>query len=77
MQFHNEVNILVFDIGGGTTDISILNIDEGFFEVITTYGDNFLGGENFTKIIINSALDNFKKMNKSINMNDNILKKKI
>ena len=40
-------NILVFDLGGGTFDVSILTIYKGVFEVIATYGDTHLGGEDF------------------------------
>jgi len=42
-----EVNILVFDLGGGTFDVSILTIDGGVFEVLSTSGDTHLGGEDF------------------------------
>lgn len=42
-----EKNILVFDLGGGTFDVSILTIDNGVFEVIATSGDTHLGGEDF------------------------------
>jgi hypothetical protein len=42
-----EQNILVFDLGGGTFDVSILTIDSGVFEVISTSGDTHLGGEDF------------------------------
>lgn len=42
-----EVNILVFDLGGGTFDVSILTIDGGVFEVLSTAGDTHLGGEDF------------------------------
>ena len=42
-----EKNILVFDLGGGTFDISILTIDNGAFEVLATSGDTHLGGEDF------------------------------
>jgi len=43
----NEQNILVYDLGGGTFDVSLLNIDAGFFEVKATAGDTHLGGEDF------------------------------
>ena len=42
-----EKNILVFDLGGGTFDVSILTIDNGVFEVVSTNGDTHLGGKNF------------------------------
>jgi molecular chaperone DnaK len=53
--------IAVYDLGGGTFDISILEIGEGIFEVKATNGDTFLGGDDFDQIIINWILDNFKK----------------
>ncbi len=53
-----EKNILVFDLGGGTFDVSILTIDEGVFEVIGTNGDTHLGGEDFDQRV----LDHFMKL---------------
>jgi endoplasmic reticulum chaperone BiP len=53
-----EQNILVFDLGGGTFDVSILTIDEGVFEVIGTNGDTHLGGEDFDQRV----LDHFMKL---------------
>jgi len=53
--------IAVFDLGGGTFDISILDIGEGIFEVKSTSGDTFLGGDDFDQRIINWLIDNFKK----------------
>merc|ERR1712072_130509 len=47
-----EKNILVFDLGGGTFDVSILTIDNGVFEVISTNGDTHLGGEDFDQRIM-------------------------
>ena len=47
-----EQNILVFDLGGGTFDVSILTIDSGVFEVISTSGDTHLGGEDFDQRIM-------------------------
>jgi len=44
---NGEKNILVFDLGGGTFDVSILTIDNGVFEVVSTHGDTHLGGEDF------------------------------
>ena len=55
--------ILVFDLGGGTLDISILEIDNGYFEVLSTDGDAFLGGDDFDNIIINHLNKNFKNLN--------------
>jgi len=53
--------IAVFDLGGGTFDISILDIGEGIFEVKSTNGDTFLGGDDFDQRIIDWLIDNFKK----------------
>ncbi|MDR1546223.1 MAG: molecular chaperone DnaK [Deltaproteobacteria bacterium] len=56
-----DQNIAVFDLGGGTFDISILEISEGFFEVKSTNGDTFLGGEDFDKRIIDWQAAEFRK----------------
>jgi molecular chaperone DnaK len=53
--------ILVFDLGGGTFDVSILELDAGLFEVKATSGDNHLGGDNFDKAIVDWLLDKFKR----------------
>jgi molecular chaperone DnaK len=56
-----EQKIAVFDLGGGTFDISILEIADGVFEVKSTNGDTFLGGEDFDKKIIDWMVDEFRK----------------
>mmetsp|Transcript_13843 Transcript_13843/g.31929 ORF Transcript_13843/g.31929 Transcript_13843/m.31929 type:complete len:660 (+) Transcript_13843:92-2071(+) len=56
-----EKNILVFDLGGGTFDVSLLTIDNGVFEVIATSGDTHLGGEDFDRRVIDYMLKLFKK----------------
>merc|ERR1712138_45209 len=48
-----EKNILVFDLGGGTFDVSLLTIDNGVFEVLATSGDTHLGGEDFDQVLMN------------------------
>lgn len=53
--------IAVYDLGGGTFDISILEISNGVFEVKSTNGDTFLGGEDFDNHLLNFFLDEFKK----------------
>ena len=53
--------IAVFDLGGGTFDISMLELGDGVFEVKSTNGDTFLGGEDFDKKIIDYLADEFKK----------------
>jgi molecular chaperone DnaK len=55
--------IAVFDLGGGTFDVSILEIGDGVFEVRSTNGDTFLGGEDFDMRILNYLADEFKKQN--------------
>ncbi|MFN2366006.1 MAG: molecular chaperone DnaK [Desulfurivibrionaceae bacterium] len=56
-----EEKIAVFDLGGGTFDISVLEIGEGVFEVKSTHGDTFLGGEDFDIRIVNWLADEFKR----------------
>jgi len=55
--------IAVYDLGGGTFDVTILEIDDGLFEVKATNGDTFLGGEDFDMRIVNYLADEFKKEN--------------
>lgn len=57
---HNET-ILVFDLGGGTFDVSILEVGDGVFEVKSTSGDTRLGGDNFDKAVVDWMADEFKK----------------
>ncbi len=56
-----EKRIAVYDLGGGTFDVSILDVGEGVFEVKSTNGDTFLGGDDFDQRIINWVADEFKK----------------
>jgi len=53
--------ILVFDLGGGTFDVSVLEVGEGVFEVKSTHGDTHLGGDNFDKVIVDHLADEFKR----------------
>ncbi|ABI47710.1 molecular chaperone DnaK [Synechococcus sp. CC9311] len=53
--------ILVFDLGGGTFDVSILEVGDGVFEVISTCGDAHLGGDNFDKVLVDHMADTFQK----------------
>ena len=53
--------VMVYDLGGGTFDVSILDIDDGVFEVLSTNSDTHLGGDDFDQAIINYLLDEFKK----------------
>src|SRR5919112_89591 len=57
----NDQTILVFDLGGGTFDVSVLEIGEGVFEVKATAGDNHLGGDNWDKAIVEWLVAEFKK----------------
>ena len=56
-----EKSVLVFDLGGGTFDVSLLTIDDGFFEVVATNGDTHLGGEDFDNNMMQYFVDNLKK----------------
>ena len=52
--------ILVFDLGGGTIDVSVLEVGDGIFEVLSTEGDTNLGGDDFDKVLVNWLISNFK-----------------
>ena len=56
-----EKNVLIFDLGGGTFDVSILSIDNGIFEVRSTAGDTHLGGEDFDNRLVNHFIQEFKR----------------
>lgn len=56
-----EEKVLVFDLGGGTFDVSILELGDGVFDVLSTSGDNHLGGDDFDNKIINFLVEDFKK----------------
>ncbi|NLC64112.1 MAG: molecular chaperone DnaK [Erysipelothrix sp.] len=58
-----EQKVLVFDLGGGTFDVSILELAEGTFEVLATAGDNALGGDDFDNIVVDHLVSLFKKEN--------------
>ena len=59
-----ERNVLVFDLGGGTLDVSLLTLEEGIFEVKSTAGDTHLGGEDFDNRLVNHFVDEFKRKHK-------------
>jgi heat shock protein 5 len=63
-----EKNIVVFDLGGGTFDVSLLTIDNGVFEVVATAGDTHLGGEDFDQRITEHFVKIFKKKNNGIDI---------
>merc|ERR1712018_610966 len=59
-----ETNVLIFDLGGGTFDVSILSIEDGIFEVKSTAGDTHLGGEDFDNRIVDHFVKEFKRKHK-------------
>lgn len=58
-----EEKVLVFDLGGGTFDVSILELADGTFEVLATAGDNALGGDDFDNVVVNWLVEQFRKDN--------------
>lgn len=71
-----EQNVLIFDLGGGTFDVSILNIDDGIFEVKATAGDTHLGGEDFDTRMVTHFINEFKRKHKQdISSNKRALKR--
>ena len=58
-----EQTVLVFDLGGGTFDVSILHLADGTFEVVSTAGDNHLGGDDYDEVIMNYLVEEFRKEN--------------
>merc|ERR1711959_162019 len=65
-----EQNVLIFDLGGGTFDVSLLTIDDGIFEVKATAGDTHLGGEDFDARIMNHFIAEYKRKNR-VDISDN------
>ncbi len=63
-QASGERNVLIFDLGGGTFDVSLLTIDDGIFEVKATAGDTHLGGEDFDNRLVNHFVQEFKRKHK-------------
>ncbi len=61
IEKENEEKVVVYDLGGGTFDVSILDIDNGFFEVNASNGDGHLGGDDFDQAIIDWLVEEFKK----------------
>jgi heat shock protein 5 len=72
-----ERNILVFDLGGGTFDVSLLTIDSGVFEVVSTNGDTHLGGEDFDHRILDYLLKKIKKQHGKDLKNDKTVIQKL
>jgi L1 cell adhesion molecule like protein len=69
-QKSGEQKVLIFDLGGGTFDVSLLTIDEGVFEVKATAGDTHLGGEDFDSLLVDWAVEEFRRKSK-IDIKDN------
>ena len=65
-----ERNVLIYDIGGGTFDVSLLTIDDGIFEVKATAGDTHLGGSDFDNLLVQHFAQEFKRKHK-LDMMDN------
>ena len=65
-----EKTVLIFDLGGGTFDVSLLSIDDGIFEVKSTAGDTHLGGEDFDNVLMKHFIDEFKRKPKK-DLSDN------
>lgn len=63
---NKAANVLIFDLGGGTFDVSILSIENGIFEVKATGGDTHLGGEDFDNNMVNHLLTEFKRKNRGV-----------
>lgn len=63
-KMQGERNVLIFDLGGGTFDVSLLTIEEGIFEVKSTAGDTHLGGEDFDNRLVNHFVNEFKRKHK-------------
>ena len=63
-----EQKVLIFDLGGGTFDVSILDLADGTFEVLATAGDNHLGGDDFDEVIVNWMVEEFKKEHHGIDL---------
>lgn len=76
VQGKGERNVLIFDLGGGTFDVSILTIEDGIFEVKSTAGDTHLGGEDFDNRMVNHFVQEFKrKFKKDLTTNKRALRR--
>ncbi|KAJ9472702.1 Heat shock protein 70 A1 [Diplonema papillatum] len=72
----DEVNVLVFDLGGGTFDVTVVGIDNGIFEVKSTAGDTHLGGQDFDREIVKHMIDVIQqKTGKDVTNNDKVVRK--
>merc|ERR1712166_828614 len=66
-----ERNVLIFDLGGGTFDVSLLTIEDGIFEVKATNGDTHLGGEDFDNRVVDFCIQDFKRKNRGKDLTGN------
>mmetsp|Transcript_111211 Transcript_111211/g.354214 ORF Transcript_111211/g.354214 Transcript_111211/m.354214 type:complete len:643 (-) Transcript_111211:167-2095(-) len=66
-----EKNVLIYDMGGGTFDVSLLKIEEGIFEVKATAGDTHLGGEDFDNRVVDYCIQDFKRKNRGKDLSAN------
>lgn len=66
-----EQNVLIFDLGGGTFDVSVLTIEDGIFEVRATAGDTHLGGEDFDNRVVDFCVNDFKRKNRGKDLTSN------
>ncbi|ODV62380.1 heat shock 70 kDa protein [Ascoidea rubescens DSM 1968] len=75
-KVEEERNVLIFDLGGGTFDVSLLSIEDGIFEVKATAGDTHLGGEDFDNRLVNHFIAEFKRKNrKDLSSNQRALRR--
>ncbi len=72
-----EKNILIFDLGGGTFDVSLLTLDDGLYEVKATAGDTHLGGSDIDQILVEHCLKEFKKKFKHVDMEELMKNKRV
>ncbi len=77
LEKHKEEKIVVFDLGGGTFDVSVLELGDGVFEVKSTNGDTHLGGEDFDNRIMSYFMDEFKKVHGVDLKDDNAAKQRL
>ena len=67
-KMSKDMKIVVFDCGGGTHDVSVLDLGDGVFEVLSTDGDTHLGGDDFDQVIIDFMVEEFKKLNSGLDI---------
>ena len=67
-KMSKDMKIVVFDCGGGTHDVSVLDLGDGVFEVLSTDGDTHLGGDDFDQVIIDFMVEEFKKLNDGLDI---------